>query len=191
MVPENLTLTWHPETGGKRALIVFEDDKTYDVGRNSGDRFDDICKRMLNGKYYPNDAVVVNGEFQSEKRLIQVGDRIFQYAPLIGRFGGPKLRSVVEIFVAERSKTTTSYSEELNTGNKSKPRYCHFGYVTTENHHGRGIWQARLEAIDERLKLRVWSTSMPNSIWFWLGLPVARYLQLRARRRAIEEFRKI
>ncbi len=189
MVPENMTTTWHPEAGGKRAWLVFEDDKTYDVGPNTGDRFEEVCNRILGGNYYPNDAIVVDGDFRKEGRLVRKGDKIFQSAPLFGRFGGPKLKSVVEVFLAERSKATTSFAEELNRGKKPVPRYCHFGYVTTKKHHGRGIWQARLETTNSRLNLRVWSTSMPNSIWFWLGLPIARCLQLRARRRAIEEFR--
>jgi hypothetical protein len=188
---EKCVRTWDPELGGRRALVVFEDDQTYDIGLDSESRFDEICKRILSGNYYPPDAIVVDGDFQSKRRLIKEGDLLTQAAPLFGSLGGPRLRSLVEIFVAKQSQATQTYAEQLNSGRKQMERFCHFGYVTTNCHHGRGIWQARVEAKDGRLQLRVWSTSMPNSFWFWLGLPIARFLQLRAKRRAIEEFRKI
>lgn len=64
------------------------------------------------------------------------------------------------------------------------------GYVTTAHHHGRGIWQACLERKGGVLTIRVRGIACPQSLLFWLGLPVSRYLQKRAWRRAIETFCK-
>ena len=164
------SLSWHPVTGGRRAWIRFEDDRTYDL---SGCSFNAIADRMMSGQYYPPDAVRFSGRFADERRTLRVGDRVLQVAPLLGVDAGPKLFSSVEIFVAERAEN-----------------YCKIGYVTTEFHFGRGIWTAELTQDGNALRIRVKSTACPNSWLFWLGLPFGRALQLRARRRAIEEFKK-
>lgn len=151
---------------------MFEDDKVFDLGSDeTGRRLHEIVRRTLKGRYYPPDAVRVTGRFALEDRAIREGDRLVQKAPLFCRMGGPLISSAVEVFVAEQ--TPTSFS---------------FGYVTTAWHMGRGIWRADFVLRNGRLELRVKSTSMPQSWLFWLGLPVARFLQLRARRRAVEEF---
>lgn len=174
-VAEAASLTWHLGSGGKRAWVCFEDDKTYDLGPDEdGERFAAISQRMLHGNYYPEDTVTFSGRFRAENRVLHDGDRVVQKAPVFGRFGGPKATAVVEISVAEETETSTQ-----------------LGYVTTEIHFGRGIWQANLTRADGRLALRVFSTVCPNSVWYWIGLPYARYLQLRARRRAVEEFLKL
>lgn len=172
---ESAALSWHPVSGGRRTWLVFEDDKTFDLGPDAdGTRIRKIAQLMLTGRYYPPDAVRVFGRFTLEDRPIRVGDRLVQEAPLFCRWGGPLLPSSVEIIDASASDDE-----------------CRLGYVTTEFHFGRGIWRAVLARGDGRLSLHVKSTSMPGSWLFWLGLPVARYLQLRARRRAVEEFRRI
>lgn len=174
-VAESARLTWHPERGGKLAWVCFRDDKTYDLGADPrGSRFEAICERMMNGGYYPVDTVEFSGRFLAEGRHMRVGDRVIQKAPLLGKLGGIRATAVVEIFAAGRAE-----------------RSCRLGYVTTEIHFGRGIWQADLIREGDQLSLRVASTVCPNSIWYWIGLPYARYLQLRARRRAVEEFLKI
>jgi hypothetical protein len=168
---ESARRTWDPASGGKRAWICFEDDKTYDLGADpDGRRFQAIAGRMMSGNYYPPDAVRFSGRFREEGRDLQAGDRVVQQAPLFGKFGGPLMPSGAEIYVAEKSADR-----------------CKIGYVTTSIHFGRGIWTAELTRTDGRLALRVWSTASPRSWLFWLGLPYARYLQLRARRRAVEE----
>jgi hypothetical protein len=165
-------LSWSPTTGGNRAFICFTDHLIADLGPDpDGTRFEAISRRMMNGDYYPPDAVQFYGLFRDEQRTIETGERIQQRAPL---FAGLFAWSMVEIYVAERQ------SEQ-----------CKIGYVTTEKHHGRGIWTATLTRSDEKLSLAVESIASPHSILFWVGLPIARYLQLRARRRAIEEFRKL
>ncbi|HLK16043.1 MAG TPA: DUF1990 family protein [Fimbriimonadaceae bacterium] len=171
---ENATRNWDPVAGGKRAWICFEDDETYDLGADpDGVRFEEIARRMLSGDYYPPDAVRFDGRFRREGRELRSGDRVVQQAPLLGRLGGPLLPSAAEIYVAEKHQDQ-----------------CKLGYVTTTIHFGRGIWTAELTRAEGRLSLRVWSIASPRSWLFWLGLPYARYLQLRARRRAVEEFRK-
>ena len=171
----NAPLSWSPTDGGRRAFICFEDNLTAILGLDaSGERFQAIAKKIMAGEYYPRDAVQFFGRFQDENRPIQPGDRIQQRAPLWPLPGSIYFWSMVEIYVAELGSDR-----------------CKIGYVTTEKHHGRGIWTATLTRQDEELKLNVVSTASPNSFLFWAGLPFARMLQLRARRRAIDEFRKL
>ena len=82
--------------------------------------------------------------------------------------------AMTEVFVAERSDSA-----------------CTLGYVTTEKHFGVGKWQSTVVRERDELKITVKSISAPRSWLFWVGLPIARYLQKRAWRRAIEEFRAI
>lgn len=172
---ESAQINWDPVKGGKRAWMCFEDDKTYDLGPDpDGVRFESIATRMMSGNYYPQDAVNFAGRFREEGRDLKPGDRVVQRAPLFGKLGGPLLPSAAEIYVAEREEGR-----------------CRIGYVTTSIHFGRGIWTAELTRSEGNLELHVWSTASPRSLLFWLGLPYARYLQLRARRRAVEEFRKL
>lgn len=172
---EAAELSWHPEAGGPRSWLVFEDDRKYDLGEDpNGDRLQAIVTRTLRGRYYPADAVRVTGRFVIENRDIRVGDRLVQQAPLFCRLGGPLLASAVEIFIVHETSETFS-----------------FGYVTTRRHLARGMWRADFHLHQGRLSVKVRSTSMPGSFSFWLGLPVARFLQVRARRRAIEEFRRL
>lgn len=81
---------------------------------------------------------------------------------------------MTEVFVAEQTRDT-----------------CTLGYVTTERHFGRGKWQATLTLSNGALTLHVRATAGPGSIWFWIGLPVARHLMVRARIRAVKEFRGV
>lgn len=172
---ESAALSWDPVTGGRRTWLVFDDEETFDLGPDpTGSRLEAISERILTGHYYPPDAVRVFGRFALQHRPIQVGDRLVQQAPLFGKWCGPLMASSVEIIEANATENE-----------------CHFGYVTTEFHLGRGIWQAALSRQNGRLSLLVKSTAMPGSFLFWLGLPVARYLQLRARRRAVEVFRRV
>lgn len=172
---ESAELSWHPEHGGRKSWLVFEDDKIFDLGPDpQGKRLDEVMDRTLHGRYYPADAVEVFGRFALEGREIRVGDRLVQKARLFGRWGGPLFSASVEVYVSQKAEDRFS-----------------FGYVTTRLHHGRGVWRADFSLVDGNLRLCVRSTSMPSSFWFWIGLPVARYLQLRARRRAVEEFRRV
>ena len=165
-------LSWSPTEGGRRSIICFEDHLIEDLGADeSGSRFTAIAIKMMSGNYYPPDAVEFFGSFQDEKRNIKVGERIQQRAPI---FAGLYAWSMVEIYVAEHNDD-----------------YCQIGYVTTKKHHGRGIWTATLTRRDGNLSIVVESIASPHSFLFWAGLPLARFLQLRARRRAIEEFRKL
>ncbi len=164
-------LSWSPTEGGKKSPICFEDSLTVDLGPDpTGERFTAIADKILSGNYYPPDAVQFFGLHQDENRPIKPGDRIQQRAP----FGPLGFWSMVEIFMAERTDDT-----------------CRIGYVTTEKHHGRGIWSATLMRAAGNLILKVESIANPHSFLFWAGLPFARLLQLRARLRAIQEFRKL
>lgn len=162
-------LTWDPVNGGKKAFICFTDSISCGLASVSNEyMFNQVADRMMAGQYYPKDAVEFFGLFQDEKRDIRVGDRILQRAPLLL---GLHVWSMVEIYVAERGDD-----------------YCRIGYVTTKNHHGKGIWTATLISEEGELRLRVESIASPRSFLFWIGLPFARYLQLRARMRAFQEF---
>lgn len=166
---------WDPVNGGKRAWICFDDSITEDLGTDpDGAGFALISARMLNGHYYPPDAVQYFCEAIDESRDLEPGDRVLQFAPMFPFGSKLGVWQTVEIYTAQ----TTGDVTEL-------------GYVTTASHHGRGIWKSVLERKDGHLKMTVTSTTSPSSWLFWLGLPYARFLQLRARRRAIEEFRKL
>ncbi|MBS1715144.1 MAG: DUF1990 family protein [Armatimonadetes bacterium] len=172
---ESARTTWNLESGGRRAWVCFDDDVTFDLGPDpEGGRFLEISDRMVSGRTYLPDAVQVFGRFIAEQRDLRAGDRLLQSAPLFGRWGGPLMTSAVEMAVVERGETR-----------------CRIGYVTTERHHARGGWSATLDSRDGRLSLRVVSTSNPKSWLFWLGLPIGRALQLRARRRSVEVFRSL
>jgi len=168
------SLKWDPELGGKRSWLCFEDSLTADLGADTHPAFEAISERMLDGRYYPPDAIQYFCDAVDEGRRLRPGDRVLQRAPLFPFLPTIGVWSMVEIFVAEQ----TEFS-------------CHLGYVTTKRHHGRGIWQAILSRQEGRLSLKVTSTTSPQSWMYWIGLPLARFLQLRARRRAIEEFRKV
>lgn len=161
-------LTWHPENGGRRPLVCWEAEKTADLGPDpDGHRFQAIEDMMMSGNYYPPAVIQFFGPFRDESRDLRPGDRVLQRFV----FAGIQLWSMVEIFVAERSAGI-----------------CHIGYVTTSYHHGRGRWEARLTREDGRLSLTVKSISGPQSWLFWLALPIARQVQLRARESAIDRF---
>lgn len=158
------TPTWDPAAGGKLSWIRFVDTKT--VLLPNPNRFEAICDEILNGRYYPADAV----EFFADELPLRPGTRIVQRAPFLFL----RLWSVAEIFIADQS------AQELK-----------FGYVTTNQHHGRGIWQIILTKQQDNIRLKIDSTVTPGSLLFWLGLPVARFLQLRARRRGIENLKRL
>jgi hypothetical protein len=168
-------LTWHPVRGGDVPLVVWRDRLEKDLGPDAGgERFEAIAQRMLGGRYYPPDVLEFFGLWLEEEREIRAGDRMLQRARLVPWLRRPVVWAMTEAFVAERG-----------------PDACTIGYVTTRRHFGRGIWQATLTRREGRLTLLVESTAGPGSWLFWLGLPYARFLQLRARRRAVEEFRKL
>jgi hypothetical protein len=165
---ENAKTTWDPEKGGKRAWICFDDSLTGTLGKDPDRQlFEKISECALNGNYYPSEVISFHGKFQEEKRHLRPGDRIVQHTKLLCF----RLWSVAEIFIAEKTDNS-----------------CRFGYITTDQHFGRGIWQVTLEWKDGDVEINVQSTACPGSWQFWLGLPVARYMQLRARRKAIESF---
>jgi hypothetical protein len=160
--------TWNPVSGGRRLLVAWDDDITEDLGPDPDrSRFSQIADLMTSGRYYPADVIVFH---RLHEGPMTPGERVLQQTALLGI----PLWSMVEIFLAERTETI-----------------CRIGYVTTAKHHGRGIWQAHLTWEVGQLSLRVFSTAGPQSIWFWLGLPIARFLQLRARRKALERFKSL
>lgn len=160
-------LTWHPETGGRRPLIAWDDDVTTDIGPDpDGSRFRTMADQMMTGRYYPAEVIIFH---RQRTGPMSPGERILQQAFVLG----VSLWSMVEIFAAEQQED-----------------FCRIGYVTTSRHHGRGVWEAVLTRTGARLSLRVKSTSGPQSAWFWLGLPIARSVQLRARKRGIENLRQ-
>ncbi len=168
---EKSPTTWDPIKGGKRAWVCFDDSITvgWDVMPSEAS-ISAVIERMMGGNYYPPDAVQFFGRFRDEKRHLKTGERILQRARMLPFVDGLYLYSMAEIFVAE-----------------SGPRYCKIGYVTTKRHFGRGIWSATLSEENGKLQLKVESTASPGSWQFWVGLPVARFLQLRARRRGIQD----
>ncbi|MBS1702026.1 MAG: DUF1990 family protein [Armatimonadetes bacterium] len=170
---ESAPLSWDPTKGGKRSFVCFEDSISEIVAEQAQPgQFEQAARQMLAGDYYPADAVQFFGRFRDENRNLAKGERVLQRARFFPFYAGLYLWSMVEIYVVEQTENT-----------------CRIGYVTTQKHHGRGIWTATLEQKDGKLTLTVESTACPNSWAFWLGLPIARYLQLRARSRGIENIR--
>lgn len=165
-------LAWNPETGGKRGPICFQDETDESLGADpTGERFNKIAELTFSGHYYPADAV----EFFPTQIPLAPGVRILQRARIFPALNWPVAYSIAEIYLARQTETTIE-----------------IGYVTTKRHHGRGIWSATITRHpDHELTIRVVSTAFPNSFLFWIGLPWARHLQVRAKWRAIQEFRKI
>ena len=168
----SVPLTWNPATGGKRPLVCWEDDFTYDLGQDpDGTRFEEIAGRMTSGNFYPKDVIEFYGDWILEERDMRQGDRVLQKAVL----PGVRLWSMAEMFVVQRGPTETS-----------------IGYVTTQRHFGRGKWQATMtRSAKGALILHIRATAGPGSFWFWIGLPVARFLMVRARLSAVKEFRNL
>jgi len=168
------TRTWDPIASVKCGRIFFKDEKTYALGTDpSGLRFKEISRRMFSGHYYPPDAVRFDGKFMQEHRDLIVGDRVIQTAPLLGKLPGPSLTSVVEIYICEQSDDKST-----------------IGYVTTSKHFASGMWTAELTKTNGMLMLKVSGRVCPGPL-FLIGLPYARFLQLRAWRRAVEVFQKL
>jgi hypothetical protein len=158
--------TWDPVHGGRAAFIHWNDHRLVNLGEDpDGARFREISARMLSGRYYPDEAVQFHGDFRKEGRDLRAGDRIAQFAPIALGAGA---WSVAEIYVATRTDD-----------------FCQIGYVTTNRHHGKGKWTCTLRRLGGALELEVEGIAMPYSPWFWLGLPVARYLMKRAWRLGI------
>jgi hypothetical protein len=174
-------VTWDSVAGGKLPFISWRDEVEEDLGPDpDGRRFAEICRRIMGGHYYPHDTIEFFGPWMSDEpggiaaRRIAVGDRILQRARLIPFLPWPAVWAMTEVFVAECSDSM-----------------CTLGYVTTRRHFGRGVWQSKVTRESDRIRVRVTSISAPQSWLFWAALPIARHLQKRAWRRAIEEFRAI
>lgn len=163
---------WRLGESNRRPLICWVDERRKMLSKaQDAKAFAAVADRMLDGRYYPPDAIDFFGLWMDEDRPIRVGDRILQRARLLPFAAWPVLWAMTEVFTAERTNST-----------------CTLGYVTTRRHFGRGEWRAKLTQTPEGLELEVNSTSGPYSWLFWLAMPIARTLQLRAWRRAFEEF---
>ncbi|MEI7577454.1 MAG: DUF1990 family protein [Armatimonadota bacterium] len=166
---EKPTVTGAPEMMTGRALIEFNDSVVMGLG-DSQSLFDQIADHMMRGDYYPPEIIVFEGEFRRERRDIRKGDRILQLARLPFLFGY-RTRTVTEISVAER-----------------RENYCRIGYYTTSRHFAKGWWQATLKWEDDEYTLMVECQARPQSLVYWLAVPVARYMQERARKAAMSRF---
>jgi hypothetical protein len=130
--------------------------------------FEATADRWVCGKYYPEDVI----RFSFEGDQLQVGTRILQELKI---FSAITLFAMVEITVCERTE-----------------HECRIGYVTTSRHFARGEWCARIwqEPDSSELGFEVKAVTCPSSFWFWVGLPIARYYQMRAWRKAIASIRE-
>lgn len=161
-----------PVTGrGRLSRPVFDDLIEVDLGPD-GPGWGLLVRQMLAGDYYPPDAVRFGGRFRDEGRRLLPGDRVIQLAPM-PFLPSMKLRSVVEI-----EEASVSESEVV------------IAYATTALHHGCGWWRARAWRAEGIVKLEVSSRTAPQSWLFRLFLPLARAVQMRARRRGIENSRR-
>ncbi len=169
---EQLRVSGSPEQMNGRGLVQFNDALTVGLGADpGGEGFRKIADCMLNGNYYPDEIIRFDGRFREEGRELRVGDRVLQRALMPFLFGY-RTESVVEISVADRFEYE-----------------CKIGYYTTKRHFAKGWWQATLILEADELRLVVESQARPQSLIYWLAIPVARYMQLRARKAAILRFR--
>lgn len=152
-----------------RALVQFNDSILMGLG-NIDETFEKIADHMMSGDYYPPEIVFFEGEFRRAGRTIRKGDRILQLARLPFLFGY-RTQTVTEISVAEKTE-----------------RYCTIGYYTTSRHFAKGWWQATVQWEEDEYTLRVESQARPQSLVYWLAIPVARYMQQRARKAAMLRF---
>ncbi len=168
---KNSPLSWNSKKP-TTCWVRFSDSHEVSLGGDSdGTRFQKIADLMLGGLYYPPEVIRFYSPGLSANNPLHKGTRVLQQASL-GL--GVTVCSMVEIFLSERSENL-----------------CAVGYYTTKHHFACGWWKAKLRLIDGELKLQVESLAMPGSLLYWLGLPIARYLQIKARTEAIERFRGI
>ncbi|MEI6882676.1 MAG: hypothetical protein WCK82_15250 [Bacteroidota bacterium] len=157
------------------ALIRFSDDLTVDLGDDStGQRFETISKLRRGRRYYPSDVIRFYSPNIEANQNLETGENILQIFRLLPFSWFPEMYSMAQIFVSESTENTST-----------------IGYLTTSKHFAKGWWKAELKRCENKLTLRVRSEAMPGSLLYWIGMPVARYLQLRARRNAIEQFVKM
>jgi hypothetical protein len=168
---ETLKVTGSPEQMKGRSLIQFNDSLTMGLGPDPlGEGFTKIADCMMNGDYYPDEIIRFEGRFRQESRTLRVGDRLLQFArfPFLP---GYRSQTVAVVSVAERTD-----------------RECKIGYYTTSRHFAKGWWQATLSQEEDELVLLVQSQARPQSLVYWLAIPIARFMQVRARRSAILRF---
>lgn len=166
---EKPEVTGAPELMKGRALVQFNDDVTISLGHGPG-LFDRIAEHMMGGHYYPPEIILFEGRFRQEGRDLRKGDRVLQLARLPFLFGY-RTKTVTEISVAHKTETS-----------------CQIGYYTTSRHFAKGWWQATLTNLDGEISLNVQCQARPQSLVYWLAIPVARYMQQRARKAAMLRF---
>lgn len=167
--------TWPRDGIGGRSRVRWESVDRFDLGSDpTGRAFEEIASHMMGGCYYPKDVIELFGTFQIEGRGLIAGDQVRQSARAVPFLSWPKLTSFVEIIVADRSESE-----------------CTIGYVTTVRHHAKGKWSAWLQRQGDGLSLEVSIVVSPRSLLFWIGIPYARWLQVRAKRKAVDRFRAI
>lgn len=149
--------------------LRFIDSLTVNLGADPDRaKFKTISGWVETGHYYPREVI----EFHLSTDRVQPGTRVLQVIRLLPFL--PEMASMVEIDIFEKSAT-----------------HLTVGYVTTEKHFARGWWRAHFSFEGENLMLKVESVAVPGSLLYWCGLPVARYLQLRARRESIKRFKTL
>ena len=162
----------HPSMLKDRAIVEFIDDVTIQLGTDfERNLFSRIADLMMHGSYYPDEIITFDGRFRQERRELKAGDRVLQLARLPFLFGY-RTRTVTEISVAERTDCR-----------------CVIGYYTTTQHFAKGWWQATLLFDpNQGLTLNVRCQARPQSLLYWLAIPIARFMQERARRAAMSRF---
>ena len=153
-----------------RGWVQFDDCVTLALG-NDPALFERIANHMMSGDYYPPEIILFEGAFRRERRELRKGDRILQLARLPFLFGY-RTRTVTEISVAERSEN-----------------FCRIGYHTTSKHFAKGWWQATVQFREYEFTLTVECQARPQNLVYWLAIPVARFMQERARKAAMSRFR--
>jgi hypothetical protein len=152
---------------------LFRDNKHFDLGADTPERFVLLADRLLRYTFYPPHVMRHHTTF--EGRHAVVGDRIGMtlYVDLFPGFAPIALPATTEVFQVEDT-----------------PDRASIGYLATTRHYGKGAWVATLTRESGRLKLTITSRMTPLHPLALAGLPIYRWYQKRAHRLGAENLGK-
>jgi uncharacterized protein (UPF0548 family) len=144
---------------------------------SSGDLFRRAAQMTLRNRFYPTQVMVNTSDFGLENRAVQVGDRVLQRIRILMFASLPILETL----------TLNEITEVID-----EPRHKGFTYITTAVHSEMGEWSPSVhwrENGEVVLVIEVVSRTRPGSSR--LAERITRWLQLRAHRLSIHNFRAL
>lgn len=172
----NAPLTYTPdqETNGEWNVDRYE--VILGVDR-SGELFQRAGLLTLRNRFYPKQVMATTSDYEIENRPVRKGDRVLQRIHILQPWG----RSLFDVL------TVNEITEVID-----EPRHKGFTYTTTTVHSEIGEWSPSVvwrENGEVALIIEVVSRNRPGASRFAQRL--TRWLQLRAHRLSIENFRAI